>query len=119
MNAYRTPLLIGALAFSFLIFAGCSCETRSDCAPPPPVTISKPLPEPSCDPCDRPLQVTRPVETRPSRGVCWINSLEDPILLPDPPSVTLDQNGEVTTSTPTGRLQPPDPAAAFEALSKG
>jgi hypothetical protein len=121
MKTYRTPLLVGVFALGLLALAGCDCGTRADCTPPPPAPVVRPIlpTPPPCDPCGQPIAVRpapvvveAPLPVRPTRGVCWIDGPQDPVRLPDPPSVTLNR-GAVVASTPAGRVQPPEPDLAF------
>jgi|GEM_PF-4305910 len=99
MTTYRTTLLVGILALGLFAFAGCDCGKRAECAPP--VAIAKPAPAPVY------------YAPKPVQGVCWTSSLDQPVVMPNPPSVTLDRQGRVVSSTPTGRLQPPSSDLAF------
>lgn len=101
MRTYRNPILIVAFMFGLVVLAGCSCATTANCPPPAPVVAYTPPPPP-------------PPAPRPVTGVCWVEPLDQPINLAMPPTVTLNQQGQVVSSTPPGRVQPPtSPDLAF------
>jgi hypothetical protein len=57
-----------------------------------------------------------PAYTRPASGVCWLVPPGQTVL-PDPPSVTVNQAGAVVASTPAGPLYPPTSSAPYSATA--
>lgn len=118
MSTYRAPLLAGVFVLGLLVFSGCDCGTRGTCTPPPP---PPPPRAPICNPCATPIfGSTAPASEidfvyagNPSRGVCWVSGPYDPIVLPEPPTVTRNQAGQVVSTTPAGHLAPPSSELAF------
>lgn len=102
MKIYRTPLLACLFVLGAVVLTGCDCGPKANCPPPPPVAVVRPLPPPP-----------PPAYTPPARGVCWVTPPGPVVVMPDPPTVTLNQAGQVVASTPTGRLQPPAADIAF------
>lgn len=101
MKTYAPTLLAGAFALSLLVLSGCAdCQTTAKCPPPPPppVAVARPAPPPP--------------PPAPTQGVCWI-APEGDVLLPNPPTVTVNQSGAVVSRTQTGRLTPPSVDYAF------
>lgn len=104
MRTYRNPILICAFMLGLAVLAGCSCGTpRAPCPPPARVAVYTP-PVAEVQMAKAPPVQPAP---RPSQGVCWVEPLNQQINLGMPPTVTLDQNGRVISSTPAGRVQPP------------